>query len=88
MNPHHPCTKSTLEKDFGRSEANDKRKKRILEKRFQHQKKSKVERNIEGKVEKKRVINKSKGLRCRPPQDFKFPKAKPKKIIMQSYNKR
>jgi hypothetical protein len=39
MNPHHPYTKSTLEKGFGRSEANDKRKKRILEKRFQHQKK-------------------------------------------------
>jgi hypothetical protein len=47
-----------------------------------------VERNIEGKVEKKRVINKSKGPLLSDPQDFKFPKAKSKKIIMQSYNKR
>jgi len=76
MNPHHPCTKSTLEKDFGRSEANDKRKKRILEKRFQHQKKSKVERNIEGKVEKKRVINKSKGPSLSTPPRFQISQSK------------
>jgi len=80
MNPHHPCTKSTLEKGFGRSEANDKRKKRILEKRFQHQNKSKVERNIEGKVEKKRVVNKSKGpLLSTPLQISNFPKQNPRK---------
>lgn len=85
VNPHNPFTKSNPEKAFGRSEANDMRKKRILEKRFQHQSKNRGERNIEGKVEKKRLVNeKVNGPLLSTP---KFLNQNPGKIVMQSYNK-